>query len=222
MKTVATNTYPGKLNRLKAALRRWEFWVGVITVAITFGLAAIIIFSWQFVQDLEGYGYMGGLLISALGGATVIIPVPMLAIQFALGGVLAPWFGPDVAGPAFVGLVCGLGEALGGLTIYITGYTSGTPMANAETEASASRFKKAYLWMTRLMKRRRGAWALFILSAVMNPFYYPAALAAGAVRFGFWRFLFITFAGKVIKVTAITYAGFFGLRGIFSALGIEV
>lgn len=213
---MGTNT-SGRLNKLKGALRRWEFWVGVITVTITFGLAIAIVLYWEFIQELEGYGYMGGFFISALGGATVIIPVPMLAVQFALGGILKPGFGPDLIGPAFVGLACGLGETLGGLIIYVTGYTSGTPLADAE----AGRAKRAYLWLTRLI-RRRGSWTLFILSAIMNPFYYPAALAAGAIRFGFWRYLLITFAGKTIKVTGIAYAGYFGLRGIFSALGINL
>ena len=211
-----TNTH-NKPNKLKAALKRWEFWVGALTVTISFGLAIIIIFNWEFVQKLTTYGYLGGFFISALGGATIVIPVPMLAVQFALGGILKPWFGPDLAAPAFVGLACGLGETLGGLTIYLTGYTSGTPFADAE----AGRTKRAYLWLMRLMKRR-GSWALFILSAIMNPFYYPAALAAGAIRFGFWKYMFITFAGKTLKVTGIAYAGYFGLRGIFNALGINL
>jgi membrane protein YqaA with SNARE-associated domain len=211
------NSAYSKPSKLRAALKRWELWVGILTVGITFGLALIIIFNWELIQKLTTYGYVGGFFISALGGATIIIPVPMLAVQFALGGVLKPMFGPNLAGPVFVGLVCGLGETLGGLTIYLTGYTSGTPLANAE----AGRTRRAYLWLMRLMKRR-GSWALFALSAIMNPFYYPAALACGAVRFGIWRYMFITFAGKFIKVTSIAYAGYFGLRGIFNALGINL
>jgi len=111
------------------ALRRWEFWVAVLGVAITLFLAIFIALNKDIVQQLSGYGYLGLIIISALGGATVLIPVPMLAIQFAMGGVLDPWFGPMVVGPLFVGLVAGLGETIGALTIYMTGYGGGTPLA---------------------------------------------------------------------------------------------
>jgi membrane protein DedA with SNARE-associated domain len=212
---VATNTT--KRNKLTAALKKWEYWVGILSIVFTIALAALIVLKWEAVQALEGYGYVGGFAISALGGATVIIPVPMLAVQFALGGVLKPWFGPEVMGPVFVGIVCGLGETVGGLTIYFTGYGGGTPLAHAE----AGRIQRAYLRLVRLMERR-GSITLFLLSAIINPFFYPAALAAGAVRFGIRRYFLISFAGKAIKCTAIAYAGYFGLRGIFSALGIPL
>ena len=127
---MATNTT--KRNKLIAALKRWEYWVGILSVVFTLALAALIIFKWETVQALEGYGYLGGFAISALGGATVIVPVPMLAVQFALGGILKPWFGPEFMAPVFIGLVFSLGETLGALTIYFTGYGGGMPSAHAE------------------------------------------------------------------------------------------
>ncbi len=212
---MATNTT--KRNKLIAALKRWEYWVGILSVVFTLALAALIIFKWETVQALEGYGYLGGFAISALGGATVIVPVPMLAVQFALGGILKPWFGPEFMAPVFIGLVFSLGETLGALTIYFTGYGGGMPSAHAE----AGRIQRAYLRLMRLMERR-GSIILFLLSAIINPFFYPAALAAGALRLGVRKYFLICFAGKTIKCTAIAYAGYFGLRGIFSALGIPL
>ncbi len=212
---MATNTT--KRNKLIAALKRWEYWVGILSVVFTIALAALIVFKWEAVQALEGYGYVGGFAISALGGATVVIPVPMLAVQFALGGVLKPWFGPEFMAPVFVGLVCSLGETLGALTIYFTGYGGGMPFAHTE----AGRIQRAYLRLMRLMERR-GSITLFLLSAIINPFFYPAALAAGALRLGIRKYFLVCFAGKTIKCTAIAYAGYFGLRGIFSALGIHL
>ena len=212
---MATNTT--KRNKLTAALKRWEYWVGILSIAFTIALAALIVLKWEAVQALEGYGYVGGFAISALGGATVVVPVPMLAVQFALGGVLKPWFGPEVIAPVFIGLVFSLGETLGAMTIYFTGYGGGTPFAHAE----AGRIQRAYLRLMGLMERR-GSVILFLLSAIINPFFYPAALAAGALRLGVRKYFLICFAGKTIKCTAIAYAGYFGLRGIFSALGIPL
>jgi uncharacterized membrane protein YdjX (TVP38/TMEM64 family) len=72
------------------------------------------------------------------------------------------------------------------------------------------------------LMERRGPWVMFGLSAVMNPFFFPASLASGAVRFGVKKYFLIVFAGKFIKCSAIAYAGYFGLRSLFGALGIHV
>ncbi len=212
---MATNTT--KWHKLIAALKRWEYWVGILSVVFTLALAALVVLKWEVVQELTGVSYAGGFAISALGGATVIVPVPMLAVQFALGGVLKPWFGPEFMAPVFMGLVFSLGETLGALTIYFTGYGGGAPFAHAK----AGRIQRAYLRLMRLMEHR-GPITLFLLSAIINPFFYPAALAAGALRLGIRRYFLICFAGKIIKCTAIAYAGYFGLHGIFSALGIPL
>jgi membrane protein YqaA with SNARE-associated domain len=212
---VATNTT--KQNKLLATLKRRKYWIGILPIVCTIALAALIVFKWEAVQTLEGYGYVGGFAISALGSATVIIPVPMLAVQFALGGVLKPLFGPELMAPVFVGLVCSLGETIGALTIYFTGYGGGTPFAHTE----AGRIQRAYLRLTGLMERR-GSITLFLLSAIINPFFYPAAFAAGALRLGIRRYFLICFGGKTIKCTAIAYGGYFGLHGIFSALSVPL
>jgi len=213
---VATNTY-SKWGKLKATLKRWEFWVGILAVVVTFGLAIVIVWRWELVQALAGYGYLGGFIISVFGGATIIIPVPVQAVQFALGGVLKPWVGPDFLGPLFVGVACSLGETLGSLTIYLTGYSSGTPFVHAQ----AGRIQRAYLRLMRLMERR-GSITLFLLSAIFNPFLYPASLAAGALRFGIKRYFLICFAGKTIKCIAIAYCGYFGLGALLRWLGVSI
>ncbi len=62
--------------------------------------------------------------------------------------------------------------------------------------------------------------SLFLLSSVLNPFFYPAALAAGALRLGIRRYFFVCWAGKTIKGMTIAYAGFFGLRSLLHMLGM--
>jgi membrane protein DedA with SNARE-associated domain len=195
--------------------------VGVLAVLITFGLALLMVFNWHSVKQMAGYGYVGGFAVSALGGGTVLVPIPMAAVQFTLGGILLPWFGPAVLGPLCVGLVCSLGEAIGALSIYAAGYSGATPLFNTISSSRTGRLQKLYVRLMSLMERR-GSLVLFILSAVMNPFFFPASVACGAVRFGMRRYFLIAFAGKFIKCSAIAYAGYFGLRNIFNALGIQV
>jgi len=214
-------TYISLWTRIKGILRRWEYWVGILGVIITIFLAVLIVINRDVVQQLTGYGYFGLFFISALGGATVLVPVPMLAVQFAMGGVLAPWFGPAIIAPVFVGLVSSLGETLGALTIYMTGYGGGTSLQNIKERAANGRLAKAYIRLMHLMERR-GGWTIFIISAIINPFFYPVTLAAGAIRLGIRKYFFIAFAGKMIKCTAIAYAGYYGLRGVFDFFGIQI
>jgi len=214
-------TQASLLTRLKGILRKWEYWVGLLTVLITFGLAVMVVSHWQSVGQITGYGYFGGFVVSALGGGTVLIPIPMAVVQFTLGGLLLPWFGPAFLGPLCVGLVCSFGEALGALTIYAAGFSGATSLSEPTADKPEGWLRKLYMRLTGLMERR-GSVVLFILSAVMNPFFFPTSLASGAVRFGVKKYFPIVFAGKFIKCSAIAYAGYFGLHGIFNAMGIHV
>ncbi len=72
------------------------------------------------------------------------------------------------------------------------------------------------------MMERRGWLVLFVLASVLNPFFYPAALAAGALRFGVKRYFIITWAGKTIKGMTVAYAGYWGLRGLLKMLGAPI
>ncbi len=197
--------------------RKLQYITATLTVFFTIALTVIIVINWSVVEEMAGYGYAGGFIISALGGATVIIPVPMLAVQFALGGILQPLFGPQILGPLHVGIVCSIGETLGALSIYLIGIGGSAPFTGRKSG-----------WVIRISEKvnylleRRGQITLFLLSAIMNPFFYPASLAMGASRFGVKRYMLITFAGKCVKCTTITYAGYFGLKGLFRAIGIEV
>jgi len=184
--------------------------LGIVGAVLTIVMAFAIIYYGEFVrQEMEGYSYLGAFLISILGGATIIVPVPMLAVVFALGGVMKyTWL---------VGLAAGLGEVVGALIIYMTGYGGG----KALYESKHGKIQAAYERLMSMMERR-GSLTLFILASVINPFFYPAALAAGAMRFGLRRYFLICLLGKTIKSMTVVYAGYFGIKGIFQMLGVNL
>ncbi len=183
--------------------------LGIFGIAATLLMAAAVVYYWQWVHDLGAYGYVGAFLISILGGATIIVPVPMLAVVFAMGRVMEyTWL---------VGIANGLGETVGALTIYMTGYGGGSALYNH----THGRLQSSYEKLMHLMERR-GWLILFVLAAVLNPFFYPAALAAGALRFGAKRYLLITCGGKIIKGMTVAYAGYWGLRGLLRMLGAPI
>lgn len=85
-----------KQARLKKALKRWEYWVGGIGVALTVAIVVMVVLYWQRLEEIGHYGYLGAFLISVFGGATIVVPIPMTPTVFALGAVMKPAFAPPI------------------------------------------------------------------------------------------------------------------------------
>jgi len=177
------------------------FWVGGIALAVTIGLCLFVVYYWDEVQSLSSYGYLGVLVINIVAGGTMIVPVPGLLVVFTMGSVLHP---------ALVGLAAGLGEAAGAMIIYLTGW-SGRGIVQGSRNPYVAR---VVAWV-----ERRGTLAVFTMSAVFNPFFYPVTIAIGALRYQLWKFFLATWAGKTIKGLAVAYLGYLGLGSILRALG---
>ena len=75
----------GKWVKLRRIIKRWEYWVGVAGLVVTVGVVVAVIYYFDDIQALGGYGYLGAFLIGIFGGATYIAPVPMLPVIFVLG-----------------------------------------------------------------------------------------------------------------------------------------
>jgi len=180
-------------------------------------MALAVVFYWDELRQIQNYGYLGAFLISVFGGATIIAPIPMTPVVFALGTVTKPAFAPHL-GPIFVGVAAGLGETIGGISIYMTGYGGGAAALNG---IKHGRFQKVHSRVMDWMKRR-GSLVLFVLSAVLNPFFYPAAIVAGATRFGLRKYLLICWAGKTIKGISVAAAGYWGLGALLRAMGVPI
>jgi membrane protein DedA with SNARE-associated domain len=185
-------------------------------MVLTVALAIAVVYFWEEVREMAQYGYLGAFIISVFGGATILAPIPMTPVIFALGMVMKPSFAPYL-GPVFVGAVAGLGETVGGLSIYMTGYGGGAALDSIKQ----GKIQAAYLRMLRWVERR-GSLTLFVLSALLNPFFYPAALAAGALRFGMRKYFLICWGGKTIKGISVAAVGYWGLGGLLRMLGVPV
>lgn len=186
----------------------WAYIGGITGIVLTILMALAVIYFKDSIRALQGYGYLGVFIISILGGATILVPVPMLAVVLAMGGVMQhPWL---------VAISAASGELIGAVTIYMTGHHAGRVLSNSKH----GKIQSAYDRMLGLMARR-GSLTLFIVASVVNPFFYPTALAAGALRFGLKRYIPIVFIGKIIKSMTVVYIGYWGLKGIFHAIGIN-
>lgn len=168
--------------------RNWlaRYWK-LAFIPLSLLISCIVIANRQRLQDAAIYGYPGVFVVSLLGNATIFFPAPSLALVFAMGGVL---------NPLWVGIAAGAGEALGELTGFMAGYGGQVVVERYDIYHRFRRYMERY-----------GLIAIFILSAIPNPFFDLAGLAAGTLRFPVWQFLLACWAGKTIKTVVVAYLG---------------
>ncbi len=187
---------------------RWQ-WFLVAALMITGITVSIVVFR-EHIADFKQYGYLGVFLISLMASATVIAFIPSVPVIFALGGVLNPFL---------IGLTAGVGEAIGELVGYFAGrsghafFIKGKPMTSGN---GGGLYQQVEKWV-----RTRGALALFLSSAVFNPFFSVIGATAGAMRFPAWKFFLIVWAGKTVKWTVIALVGYGLLSYLLRLFGIE-
>ena len=144
-----------------------------------------------------------GLLVlfaaSAISNATLVLPVPGLALT-ALAAT--------VANPLVVGIVAGAGQTLGEMTGYLTGY-SGQSLIDKNP-----RYAKLVGWM-----RRFGPATLFVLAVLPNPLFDVAGIIAGALRMPVWLYILAAGAGKLIKNIAVAYGAALGIEWLMRVFG---
>jgi len=165
----------------------------VVLISVT-----VVIF-WNRIVKLEAYGYLGIFIISVLGSATIVIPVPTLLVTFVGGGIFNPFL---------VGLVSAVGATLGELTGYLAG-SSGRAIINKE-----EKLVKVEGWM-----KKYGLWTIFVLAAIPNPLFDLAGMVSGAGRIPVWKFLSVTFLGKIIKFMVIAFIGAGSLKVLGTFIG---
>lgn len=142
------------------------------------------------VFGLRHYGYLGAFLISLIFNASVILPAGNILIISALGALL-----PSAL---LVGLVGGAGAAIGEISGYIVGL-SGRGLAG-----KGNLYGRVEGWV-----RRWGIVAILIFSLV--PIIFDlAGIAAGVLRFPFWRFLFTCWLGRTALYVSVALGGGWG------------
>jgi membrane protein YqaA with SNARE-associated domain len=146
-------------------------------------------------DDLKGYGYLGVFLINVIGSATIIFPVPGLAVAFMGGGVdLNPWL---------VALLGAAGSTIGETTGWLAGW-GGQVVAEKNKH-----YAQVESWM-----RRHGDVTVFVMAAIPNPLFDIAGMVSGSLRYPLWRFLGAAFLGKLVKYTVVTLLGAASMQAI--------
>jgi membrane protein DedA with SNARE-associated domain len=145
---------------------------------------------------LKDWGYLGIFFVAMAGSATIVLPTPSSVAIFGGGIVLDPVLG--IPAPLLVGLVAGLGDAIGEFSGYALGYAGTDVIRNQRAYAVFER------WMS-----RNGTATIFLLSTFPNPLFDIAGAAAGASRMPALRFFLATLGGKIVKDLFLAYGGSF-------------
>lgn len=164
--------------RSKTLLRRLlPFFTVIAIIAATIALRDTI--------DLDKAGYigLGFTVLIATGG--LILPVPSLAAACVVGSLLNPVYAAVIA--------CSAGT-IGESTGYFLGY-SGRSILDGHKF-----YSKLEDWT-----RRRGWLVIFLVALIPNPIFDLVGIAAGTLRFPFWRFLLSVWIGKLLKFLTVTF-----------------
>lgn len=171
------------------SLKRRYFIGRVAAVILAISITLGIILLRDQIKRFAIYGYPGVFLISLIGNATIILPAPSFAVVFAVGGVLDP---------LAVGIVAGLGSAMGEMTGYLAGIGSRSVI---ERRALYHRLER---WM-----RKGGMLVVFLLAAIPNPAFDVGGMVAGALRMPLWQFFLAGWAGKSLRFVLLALSGQF-------------
>ena len=189
------STQVGSQRETQGKPRRSKFQINalrILALLAVIGLTVFIYIIRDRVKDFAAFGYPGIFLIALLANATVLLPAPGVAIIYAMGAIFNP-FG--------VGLAAGTGGAIGELTGYLAGLSGQAVIERTDVYDRIKPWVKKY-----------GGWAIMVLSAIPNPFFDVAGIAAGMAKMPVQTFLVFTWIGQLIKMTLFALAGKYSIQ----------
>ena len=141
------------------------------------------------IDRVASFGYAGVFLASFLASTTIIFPAPGVAVVVVAAALFHP---------AWVALVAAAGGSLGEFTAYLAGYGGRIAIG----ERYGKRYQQAEGWM-----KRHGSITLALFAFFPFLLFDLAGIAAGALRFPFWKFLLACFAGRLPRSFIEAYLG---------------
>lgn len=188
----------GRANAPESQIRKQRgatLLTNLLRILALFAVVAITIYIFSIrdrVEEFAAYGYPGIFLIAMLANATVLLPAPGVAVIYAMGAIFNP-FG--------VALAAGTGGAIGEISGYLAGFSGQAVIERMEV------YERVRPWV-----EKYGGWAILVLSAIPNPFFDIAGIAAGIAKMPVRTFLVFTWVGQLIKMLLFALAGKYSVQ----------
>jgi len=184
---------PEKIQTDKSS-KRPGILTNILRILALLAVIAITVYIYSIrdsVDELAAYGYPGVFLVALMANATVFLPAPGVAVVFAMGSIF---------NPLGVALAAGSGGAFGELSGYLAGFSGQAVVERTDI------YERINPWV-----QKYGGWAILVLSAIPNPFFDVAGVAAGIAKMPLRKFLFACWIGQTIKMALFAYAGLYSL-----------
>ena len=172
-----------------------KFLTNILRILALLAVVAITVYIYsirEHVGEFAAFGYPGIFLIALLANATILLPAPGLAIIYAMGAIF---------NPLGVGLAAGTGGAIGELSGYLAGFSGQAVVERMDV------YDRVKPWLDKY-----GGWAIMVLSAIPNPFFDVAGIAAGMAKMPVQTFLLFIWIGQLIKMTIFALAGKYSIH----------
>ncbi|MDQ3249128.1 MAG: VTT domain-containing protein [Chloroflexota bacterium] len=166
--------------------KRWMGGLAIILICLVSFWLAI---NPQWVGRFGRWGYVGAFVISLIASATIVLPAPGIAVVIAMSTALNPYL---------LGVVAGLGSAIGELS----GYAAGR---GGQTLIPAAR--RQQVEQLQGLTRKYGVLLLAVLAALPFPLFDFAGIVAGMLKMRILSFLAAVAVGKSFKYIFLILVG---------------
>ena len=160
---------------------------------------------WIWMMELVTvYGYVGAFLVCIIGNISIFIPIPFALIVYAFGSTL---------NPLLLGLVSGLGSAIGEMVSYFLGW-GGRKIIEGKYGSRLDAVKR--------LITRYGVLSVFLVALLPLPDDL-LLIPLGMMRYDFKKTFIALLLGKTLMCIFLAYAGAFSfsyLRDLFAGGGI--
>jgi len=143
-----------------------------------------------------------------IGSASIIFPLPHFLIIIAAGKILDP---------LLVGLISGVGSAIGELTSYGLAFGIVFGGRKIRKRKKSKHEKRLLKKIDMAFKNRWGFPFIFIFAVTPLPFDL-IGLYCGAVGYDVKKFFLATLIGKIIISLILAYSGFYGIDLVMAYL----
>jgi membrane protein DedA with SNARE-associated domain len=174
--------------------KRSSFLTNSLRILALLAVVAITLYIYSIrerVEQFAAFGYPGIFLIAMLANATILLPAPGVAVIYAMGAIF---------NPLGVGLAAGAGGTIGELSGYLAGFSGQAVVERMDV------YRRVKPWVDKY-----GGWAIMVLSAIPNPFFDVAGIAAGIAKMPLRTFLVFTFVGQLVKMTVFAVLGHYSI-----------
>jgi len=149
-----------------------------------------------FLSIVYAYGYLGVFLVSFIGSSTIFLILPSDIVIFIAGALLNPFL---------VGIIGGVGEALGETTGYFLGL-GGRKILDKKYKKDVRKWEKMF--------KKYGGFFIIILFAATPLPDDIVGIIGGTLKYPLKKFLLASIIGKIIMGLILAYGGFYGINWI--------